>query len=145
MMIFSILSSIFLRILITVRWVSGKESTCQCRRHGRCGFYPWVEKIPWRKKWQFTPVFLLGKSHRQRSQAGYSAWGCKESDRTWQLSTHISVKIASEPLDGWVFHGPMSIVSFLLVLFINHFWLNALKYIRKFLMLGTIVCSPQRM
>ena len=145
MVIFSILSSIFLGILIMVRWVSGKESTCQCRRHGRCGFYPWVGKIPWRKKWQFTPVFLPGKFHGQRSQAGYSAWGCKESDRTWRLSTHISVKIASEPLYGWVFHGPMSIVSFLLVLFINHFWLNALNYIRKLLMLDTMVCSPQRM
>ena len=40
------------------RWLSGKESACQCRR---CGFDPWVGKIPWRKKWQPTPVFLLGK------------------------------------------------------------------------------------
>ena len=40
----------------------------------------WVEKIPWRRKWQPTPVFLPGKSHRQRSLVGYSPWGCKESD-----------------------------------------------------------------
>ena len=59
-----------------------KEPTCQCRRHKRCGFDPWVEKIPWRGKWQPTPVFLPGKSHGQRSLAGYSPWGCKESDTT---------------------------------------------------------------
>ena len=42
---------------------SGKEPTCQCRKHRRCGFTPWVRKIPWRRKWQPTPVFLPGKSH----------------------------------------------------------------------------------
>ena len=46
------------------------------------GFDPWVGKIPWRRKWQPTPVFLLGESHGQRSLAGYSPRGCKESDRT---------------------------------------------------------------
>ena len=45
-------------------WLSGKESTYQCRRPG---FDPWVGKIPWRRKWQLTPVFLPGKSHEQRS------------------------------------------------------------------------------
>ena len=39
----------------------------QCRRPG---FNPWVRKIPWRRKWQSTPVFLPGKSHGQRSLAG---------------------------------------------------------------------------
>jgi len=51
---------------------SGKESTCQCRRHKRCGLDPWVGKIFWRRKWQPTPVFSLGKSHGQRSLAGFS-------------------------------------------------------------------------
>ena len=55
----------------------GKEPTCQCRRHG---FGPWIEKIPWRWKWQPTLVFRPGKSHGQRSLAGYSPWDCKESD-----------------------------------------------------------------
>ena len=59
-------------------WLSGKESIYQRRR---CKFYPWVEKIPWRRKWLPTPVFLLGESHGQRSLAGYSPWGRKESDR----------------------------------------------------------------
>ena len=38
-----------------------KESTCQCRRHQIRGFIPWVGKIPWRRKWQLTPVFLPRK------------------------------------------------------------------------------------
>ena len=47
----------------------------QCRIHRRCSFHPWVGKIPWRRKWQPTPVFLPGKSYGQRSQAGYGPWG----------------------------------------------------------------------
>ena len=51
-------------------WLSGEES-------GRRGFDPWVGNIPWRRKWQPTPVFLPGKSHGQRSLADYSPWGHK--------------------------------------------------------------------
>ena len=57
------------------RWLSGKASTCQCRR---CRFDPWVGKIPWRRAWQPTPVFLPGRSHGQRSLEGYSPWACIE-------------------------------------------------------------------
>ena len=56
---------------------------CQCRT---CRFNPWVRKIPWRRKWQPTPVFLPGKSHGQRSLAGCSPWGCKESDTTKRVN-----------------------------------------------------------
>ena len=42
----------------------------------------WIEKIPWRRKWQPTPVFLPEKSHEQRSLKGYSSWSGKESDTT---------------------------------------------------------------
>ena len=41
------------------RWHNGKESTCPCRRHGRCRFDSWVRKIPWRRKWQPTLVSYL--------------------------------------------------------------------------------------
>ena len=52
---------------------------------------PWVRKIPQRRAQQSTPVFLPGESHGQRSLAGYSPWGCKESDTIERLSTqHIS-------------------------------------------------------
>ena len=61
---------------------SGKQPTCQCRRHKRQGFDTWVEKVLWRRAWQFAPVFLPGVSHGQRNLAGYSPWGHKESDTT---------------------------------------------------------------
>ena len=60
-------------------WLSSKESASQSRRHG---LDPWVGNIPWRMKWQPTPVFLSGKSHGHRSLVGYSARGPKESDMT---------------------------------------------------------------
>jgi len=50
---------------------SVKELACQCKRCKGCRFDPWVRKIPWRRKWQPTPVFLPGESHEQRSLAGY--------------------------------------------------------------------------
>ena len=53
---------------------------------GRLGFNPCVGKIPWRRKWQLTPVFLPGKSHGQRNLVGYSSWGHKESDMTERLN-----------------------------------------------------------
>ena len=61
---------------------SGKEPACQCRRHKRHGFDPWARKIPRRRAWQPTPVFLSGESHTQRSLADYSPWSCKELDTT---------------------------------------------------------------
>ena len=48
----------------------------------RCQFDLWVEKIPWGRKWQLTPVFLPGESHGQKSLAGYNLWGSKKSDST---------------------------------------------------------------
>ena len=51
-----------------------KESACQCRRHR---FNTWIGKIPWRRKWQLSPVFFPGKFHGQRRQVDYSSWGCK--------------------------------------------------------------------
>ena len=58
--------------------VAQRVSVClQCRRPW---FDPWVRKIPWRRKWQPTPVLLPGKSHGQRSLVDYSPWDCKELD-----------------------------------------------------------------
>ena len=65
------------------RWLSGKESTCQCGRCKRSGFDLWVGKIPWRRKCQPTPVFLPAESLGQRSLAGYSSWlSCKDMSCT---------------------------------------------------------------
>ena len=55
-------------------------------------FDPWVGKIPWRRKWQPTAIFLLGKLHGQRSLAVCGPWGCKELDMTEQLSMHALPK-----------------------------------------------------
>ena len=68
-------------------WSRLYRTWLQC---GRPGFYPWIRKIPWRRKQQPTPVFLSGESHGQRSLVGYSPWGHKESDRMEQLSLSLS-------------------------------------------------------
>ena len=52
------------------------------------GSIPGSGKIPWRRKWQPTPVFLPGKSHGQRSLEGHSPWGRKELDMTERLRMH---------------------------------------------------------
>ena len=64
-------------ILLLPGWCGSKESACQLRKRG---FNPWVGKTPWRRKWQPTPVFLLGKSHGHSSLAGYSPRSHEESD-----------------------------------------------------------------
>ena len=69
------------------RWRSGKKPTRHCRR---CRFDPWVRKIPWRRAWQPTSIFLPGEAHRQRSLVGYSPWGHKESDTTEHTHTHYT-------------------------------------------------------
>ena len=61
------------------RFRSGEEPSCQCRRPR---FHLWVRKIPWRREWRPTPVFLPGEFHGQGSLLGCSPWGRKESDTT---------------------------------------------------------------
>ena len=58
---------------------AGKESACNAED---LGSIPRSEKIPWRREWQPTPVFLPGESYGQRRLVGYSPWGHKESDTT---------------------------------------------------------------
>ena len=70
------------------RWFNGKESTRQCRSCGRRALNPSVRKIPWRRKWQPTLVFLSGKFHGQKSLVGYSPWNCKEPDTAEHTCTH---------------------------------------------------------
>ena len=90
----------------------GKESTCQCRRHRRCNFDPWVGKMPWRRKWQPTSVFLLGKSHGQRSLVGYSPRSHRESITAECTHTHTHTHThppshcARQPVDLGTGVGP---------------------------------------
>ena len=65
---------------------SGKELTCQCRRHRRHRFDPWETNIPWRRAWQPTPGFLPGESQGQRSLVGYS--GLQRVGHNWTDVAH---------------------------------------------------------
>ena len=56
----------------------GKESACNAGDPG--SFNPWARKIPWRREWLSTPVFLPGEFHGQRSLVGYSPWDHKQLD-----------------------------------------------------------------
>ena len=73
-------------------WLSGKGSARQCRRCKGCGFDSWVGKIPWSRKGQPTPVFVPGEFHRQRSLAGYSPWGHRESHTTEHTQAHTQTQ-----------------------------------------------------
>ena len=68
---------------------SGKEPACQCRRCKRRKFSLWVRKIPWRRAWQPSPVFLPGESQGQRSLVGCCLWGRTET-RLKRLSSSSS-------------------------------------------------------
>ena len=70
----------------TVHSVERKYNMNACMQCRRLWFDPWVEKIPWRREWQLTLVFLPGKSHGQSSLVGYNPWGHKESDTTKQVT-----------------------------------------------------------
>ena len=112
------------------RWCSGKESTCQCKRHKRHGFNPWVRKIPWRREWQPTLVFLLGESHGQRSLVGYTVHEVSKGQIRLSDWAHTHSQSFSLPLSISVDSLPLSWGSRFLVGHI--FWWGASK--------GKLVC-----
>ena len=75
-------------------WLSGKEPTCQCRR---LAFDPWVRKIPWRGKWQPTPVFLPGNPKDRGSWWATVHEVAKESDMTERLYNITNTYDNQEP------------------------------------------------
>ena len=75
------------------RWLGGKESACQCMRHKRSRFNPWLGKITWRRKWQPTLVSLPGKFYGQRRLAGCSPRDCKKSNTSEHTPTGIEYKL----------------------------------------------------
>ena len=80
-------------------------------QHRRHGFNPWIRKMPWERKWQFTPIFLPGKSHAQRSLVGYSPqgrWRVRHdlaiNNNVYKISTPKLPKVATywkSPWDPW--------------------------------------------
>ena len=105
---------------------SGKKPACQRRRHG---FNPGVEKIPWRRAWQPTPVFLRGESHGYRSLAGYIHWVAQSRTQLKQLSIHT------------VYSGYWSLVRHM-VLKIFIVWVTFLLCWYYFLYTKTFLWSP---
>ena len=66
------------------RWFSGKESACQCRIHRRCGFNLRIGKLPWRRAWQPTPVFLPRESPWTEDPGGLQSIG------SWRVGHDLS-------------------------------------------------------
>ena len=93
-------------------------------RQERCRFSPWVGKIPWRRKWQPTLVFLPGKCHGQRSLAGQSPWDCKQLDMT-EVTEYAHTCLHSHHL-----HSTFNILIYLLCqistqpLLLSIYWLS---------------------
>ena len=103
------------------RWHSGRESVFQCRRCKRCSFDPWVEKIPWRRKWQHPPVFWPGKFHGQRSLGGCSSWGRRvghdwatEHTHTHTHTHPMCLSIRSNHMKGPIF-WPFFFIAYILL------------------------------
>ena len=77
------------------RWLGDKESACQCRSHRRCRFHSWVGKVPWRQKWQPTPVFLPGESPWTEEPGGLPSMGSQ------RVGHNLATKSAPpQPLGG---------------------------------------------
>ena len=80
-------------------WLSGQRNHLQCRRHMSFEFDPWVEKTPWRRKWQLPLVFLSEKSYGQRILAGYGPKRQTQCEclgtypRSWEIITETPQKI----------------------------------------------------
>ena len=125
------------------RGLKGKEFTCQCRRCRRHGFNPWIRKIPWRRKWQPTPVLLPGKFHGQKSLVGYKSMGLQRV-RDDLAHKYLTTKILQKYL------GVMKLFYNLLVVVIT------LTHIKKYFILLHVnytsvsrlwckLCSPTKL
>ena len=85
----------------------------------------WVGKIPWRRNWQPTPVFLPGKSHGQRSRVGYSPWVCKRPTQlsNWITPLHTHIHLSEVSINSYFLE-----VFFYLFCFLNY---NAFEYFQR--------------
>ena len=99
---------------------SGKESICQCRRLRKCEFDLWIGKIPWRRKWQPTPVFLPGKSMDREAWLATVHGVAKSwtwlSD--WTQRHTVFPTQDGEQLEGrhWILHSSLYLLWFLRIL-----------------------------
>ena len=79
--------------MLQIMGFPGGSNGSICLQCKRPGFDPWSGKIPWRREWQPTPVFLSGQSHGQRSLAGYSPQRPKELGHDWETDFNVSNNI----------------------------------------------------
>ena len=79
---------------------SGKEPTCQCKRLKRCRFNPWVRKIPWRRKWQPTPIFPWAEDSGRLQSIGSQS----QTLRSDLACTHTKIAISWTHLTPATFH-----------------------------------------
>ena len=96
---------------------SAKEPACRCMRRQRPGLRRWVRKMPWKREWEPTPVFLPEESNGQRILAGYSPWGHKESDMTActqciYICMCVCLYIACHIFSIMVYHKVLNIVPY---------------------------------
>ena len=85
---------------LPTHWLSGKESTCQCRRCRRCRFDLWVRKIPLRRKWQPTPVFLPGQIPWTEEPGGLQSMGSERAGHSW-VTEHARMPYLAIHLSYW--------------------------------------------
>ena len=74
-----------------------KNPACQFRRHKRCGFDPWVRKIPWRRKWQPIPVFLPGKFSGPKEPGGLQSMGSQRVRHDREHPRRVGEEAATPP------------------------------------------------
>ena len=123
---------------------SGKESTCQCRRHKRQMFKLWIGKIPWRRAWQPTLVFLRWESHGQMSLADYSPCGCEESDTT-EVTQHAYTHTHTHTHNIHFIHNTYS--NFNCIFFNLHDWeisITCSSTVHNWLNVSGLVSSHRR-
>ena len=109
---------------------SGKESTSKCRRHK---FSPWMGKIPWRRKWKLTPVFLLGESHGQRNLVG----GRGQQRMRWLDGITDSMDMGLGGLGSWWWTGRPGVLQFMGSQRVGHDWVTELNWTET-IVLGNI-------
>ena len=120
--------------LIRRSFPGAKEVTKPCRRHKRYRFNTWVRKIPWRRAWQSTPVFLLVNCHGQRSLEGSSPWGLKESGMTEVTQRTHSTLFTQNEVNGGKMDKP----------FFNNSPYYQRSGVRMALDFSTVICEGRR-
>ena len=123
------------------RWLSGKESTCQCRRSKRRGFEPWIGKIPCSRKWHPTPVFLPGKFYGQRSLTGNIPWGLKEQEMTERPSMHAILENSIETAQNLRIEPPYDLAIPLLGIYPKNTRNNLREYVHSMLIMALLTVA----